>query len=95
MAAHSPAGMPRVMPDQPISNWAAWLRDIARAVNQLIGLADRPALTFATLPADALPGWQAYITDCNTAAWGAVAAGGGTTHALVWWNGTAWHVLGA
>lgn len=95
MAAHSATGMPRVMPDQPQSNWPAWLRDIASAVNSLIGLVDRPALTFATLPTNALPGWQAYITDCNTGAWGAVAAGGGAVHALVWCNGTAWHVLGA
>ena len=95
MAAHSPAGMPSVAPDQPISGWASWLRDIARTVNLLIGISDRPALTFATLPADALPGRQAYITDCNTGTWGAAAAGGGTVHALVWWNGTAWHVLGA
>lgn len=95
MAAHSPSGMPRVMPDQPLGNWPAWLRDIARAVNQLIGFSDRPALTFAMLPADALPGWQAYITDCSTAVWGAAASGGGTIHALLWFNGTSWHVLGA
>jgi hypothetical protein len=94
MAAHSPAGMPPVAPDQPQGNWASWLRDIARSINLLIGMSDRPALTFATLPADALPGRQAYITDCNTGVWGAVAAGGGTTKALLWFNGTNWKVLG-
>jgi len=95
MAAHSPAGMPPVAPDQPVGNWAAWLRDIARTVNLLVTLTDRPALTFATLPVGVTPGTQAYITDCNTGVWGAVAAGGGTIHALLWFNGTAWHVLGA
>jgi hypothetical protein len=95
MSAHSPPSMPRVSPDQPPSNWAAWLRDMAGSINTLINMTDRPPLTFATLPTDVQPGTQAYITDGSGAGWGAAAAGGGTTATLVWFNGTAWKVLGA
>ena len=94
MSAHSPPSMARVAPEQPPSNWPAWLRDIARSVNQLIGLTDRPPLTFATLPSGIAPGTQAYITDGSGTGWGTAAAGGGTTKALLWFNGTTWRVLG-
>lgn len=52
------------------------------------------ALTFATLPTG-VAGHVAYITDCNTATWGATAAGGGANKVLVWFNGTNWTVAGA
>ena len=52
------------------------------------------ALTFATLPA-AVAGDVAYITDSNTATWGATAAAGGANKVLVWYNGTNWTVVGA
>lgn len=52
------------------------------------------ALTFATLPA-AVAGRVCYITDSNTATWGATAAGGGANKVLVWYNGTNWKVFGA
>lgn len=54
------------------------------------------ALTFATLPAaSSWAGADAYITDCNTSTIGATAAGGGSTKARVWSNGTDWKVLAA
>lgn len=51
-------------------------------------------LTFATLPANPAAGTICYITDCNSNAWGGIAAGGGTDPVLVWFNGVAWTVLG-
>lgn len=94
MSAHAPASITRVAPDQPQSNWASWLRDIARLLNLVTYLVDRPPLTFATLPTDATAGTQAYITDGSVTGWGAAAAGGGTTAMLVWYNGATWKVLG-
>jgi hypothetical protein len=94
MSAHSPPSMARVAPEQPPSNWPAWLRDIARSVNQLIGMTDRPPYTFATLPVDVTPGTMAYNTDGSVAGWGVNAAGGGTTRQLLWFNGLTWRVLG-
>jgi hypothetical protein len=94
MSAHSPPSMSRVAPEQPPSNWAGWLRDIARSVNQLIGLTDRPPYTFATLPVDVTPGTMAYITDGSIVGWGSNAAGGGATKQLLWFNGLTWRVLG-
>lgn len=51
------------------------------------------ALTFATLPTG-VAGQVAYITDSNTATWGATVAGGGANKVLVWFNGTNWTVAG-
>jgi hypothetical protein len=51
------------------------------------------ALTFATLPTG-VAGAVAYITDSNTAVWGATAASGGANKVLVWYNGTNWTVAG-
>jgi hypothetical protein len=53
------------------------------------------SFTFATLPAAPAAGFHAYITDgAASLAWGANAAGGGTTKYFVWYNGTAWTVIG-
>jgi hypothetical protein len=54
-----------------------------------------PALTYATLPGSPTAGTFAYITDSNTAVWGATAAGGGANAVAVWFNGTNWTVVGA
>ena len=53
-----------------------------------------PALTFATLPSSPLAGMQRYITDSNTATWGATVAAGGANKVMVWYNGTNWTVMG-
>jgi hypothetical protein len=58
------------------------------------GVFKATAKTFATLPTSPVAGMQAYITDCNTATWGATAAGGGSTKVLVWYNGSNWTVIG-
>ncbi len=50
--------------------------------------------TYANLPASPAHGMVAAITDCNTSTWGATAAGGGSTKALVYYNGTNWTVMG-
>jgi hypothetical protein len=58
------------------------------------GVFKATAKTFATLPLSPVAGMMAYITDCNTATWGATAAGGGANDVMVWYNGTNWTVMG-
>lgn len=60
----------------------------------------RSGVTVASLPSSttlAANGW-AYavrvVTDATTPAVGSAPAGGGSAKALVWWNGTAWRVIG-
>jgi hypothetical protein len=56
--------------------------------------AGSPVLT-ANLPATPVIGQMAQVSDGVPAlAWGAALAGTGTTPYLVWWNGTAWTVIG-
>jgi hypothetical protein len=49
--------------------------------------------TFATLPASPTVGIIAYISDSNTAVWGATIAGGGANKVLGFYNGTNWTVF--
>jgi hypothetical protein len=51
-------------------------------------------VAFAGLPAAPAIGDLANINNSNTTTWGANAAGGGTDHVLVRWNGTNWTVVG-
>jgi hypothetical protein len=52
-------------------------------------------VTLAQLPTGAAVGQQATVTDGAPAlAWGAVVTGGGTAKYQVWYNGTAWTVIG-
>ena len=58
-------------------------------------------MLFANLPgqasvlmATALEGMEYNITNCNSVTWGDTATGGGTTHALIRYNGTKWSVVG-
>jgi hypothetical protein len=53
------------------------------------------ALTYAQLPATPLAGMMCYVTDSNTATWGATVASGGANKVLAWYNGTNWTVAGA
>jgi hypothetical protein len=53
------------------------------------------ALTYAQLPATPLAGMMCYVTDSNTATWGATVAAGGANKVLTWYNGTNWTVAGA
>lgn len=48
--------------------------------------------TFATLPTSPADGDVAAISDSNSVVFNATAAGGGTSHMLVHYNGTAWVV---
>lgn len=50
------------------------------------------ALTFATLPTPGTAGNRAFITDCNTTTFNAVAAGGGGNKVPVFDDGAAWRV---
>lgn len=56
------------------------------------GVKHTPVL-FAALPA-AVEGTVASITDGSTNVWGAVVAGGGANHVLIFYNGTNWTVIG-
>jgi hypothetical protein len=51
-------------------------------------------VAFASVPT-AAAGAVTYITDSNTATWGATVAGGGANKVLAWYNGTNWTVIGA
>lgn len=53
------------------------------------------SFTVATLPAFPTIGRLAVITDGTISlAWGATATGGSSTKYLVWYNGSAWTILG-
>lgn len=53
------------------------------------------SFTVSTLPASPTIGRIAVVTDGTAAlAWGATVTGGSTTKYLVWYNGSAWTVLG-
>jgi hypothetical protein len=100
MAAHSSAQqiIPPVPPDQPPGGWPEWLRAIAAALNLTGAWVQTPVLaglTVDTLPQEPAVGTLAMVTDASVATWGGVAAGGGTTPCLLWFNGTDWKVLGA
>lgn len=75
----------------------------ARASRQMASFQNlnfKSGLTVATLPTPAqLTDMGAVyalrvVTDATTPAAGAAPAGGGTAKALVWYNGTAWRVIG-
>ena len=62
-------------------------------LNQGAGTATQ--YTVATLPASPLVGQLAVVTNGAAGlAWGATIINSGTTSYLVWWNGSAWTVLG-
>jgi hypothetical protein len=52
------------------------------------------ALTVATLPGTPAVGMIARVTDATAPVVGMTVAGGGAAAALVWYNGTAWSVIG-
>lgn len=58
-----------------------------------VSLVSLSPLPFAGLPSSP-QGTLAWITDSNTAVWGATAAGGGSNKVLVVFNGSAWTVVG-
>lgn len=51
-------------------------------------------VAFASRPT-AVAGMVIYVTDSNTATWGATVAGGGANKVLAWYNGTNWTVVGS
>jgi hypothetical protein len=51
-------------------------------------------VAFASLPTG-VAGMFEYVTDSNTATWGATIAGGGANKVLAFYNGTNWTVAGA
>lgn len=50
--------------------------------------------TVANLPASPTRGMVRVVTDANGPVVGTVVAGGGSASAMVWYNGTAWRVIG-
>lgn len=49
-------------------------------------------VAFASLPAAPVKGQRAYVTDCNSTTFHAVAAGGGANNIGVEYDGTNWRV---
>jgi hypothetical protein len=52
-------------------------------------------VTYSNRPSTPAAGMVIYVTDSNTATWGATIAGGSTFNVLGWYNGTNWTVSGA
>lgn len=50
--------------------------------------------TFAKLPSAPSAGAVAAISDSDSVTWGATVSGGGTDHALIYYDGTNWTVAG-
>jgi hypothetical protein len=51
-------------------------------------------VTFANLPAAPTLGMIRVVTDATQTVVGSAANGGGSAKVLVWYNGTAWRVMG-
>lgn len=51
-------------------------------------------VTFANLPSPATAGMIRMVTDATQTIVGQVANGGGSAKVLVWYNGTAWRIMG-
>jgi hypothetical protein len=51
-------------------------------------------VTFANLPSPAALGMIRVVTDATQTIVGKAANGGGTAKVLVWYNGTAWRIIG-
>lgn len=51
-------------------------------------------VTFANLPSPATAGMVRMVTDGTETTVGAAADGGGSAKVLVWYNGTAWRIIG-
>lgn len=51
-------------------------------------------VTFASLPSPATLGMIRVVNNATETTVGAVADGGGSAKVLVWYNGTAWRIIG-
>lgn len=80
-----------------VENWrliAQSMGGLADHLRGMVGVQTKP-LAFADLPPNPKSGMIACIRDSTAGpAWGSVAAGGGSTTVLVWYNGTNWMVIG-
>jgi hypothetical protein len=52
------------------------------------------AVAFAALPATPTLGMIRVVSDATETTVGAAANGGGSAKVLVWYNGTAWRIIG-
>jgi hypothetical protein len=82
----------------PPTNNRAWI-EIRRCDNPIMPMAfndlpGQPGSVGAVQFPGAVEGMEYDINDCNTAVWGAVAAGGGANRVKVRYNGTNWTVMG-
>ena len=57
-------------------------------------LAITDPVNFADLPASPRLGYIAVVGDATETTVGAAANGGGAAKVLVWYNGTAWRIIG-
>lgn len=73
------------------------IENTTTGINYLKGVSFLPltGVVFASLPATPVAGMVAYVTDSNTATWGATIAGSSNNKVLAWYNGTNWTVAGA
>lgn len=82
--------------NQSGSGGVSWIMPTKAQTAQFIQCNDKPVWTYANLPTggNVLEGDEFTISDCNTATWGATAAGSGSNHVLVRYNGTNYTVVG-
>jgi hypothetical protein len=65
------------------------------SLRSMLGRLDlNAAVTFANLPAAPTLGMVRVVSDGTETTVGAVANGGGSAKVMVWYNGTAWRIIG-
>ena len=65
------------------------------SLRSMLGRLDlNAAVTFASLPASPTLGMVRVVSDATQTIVGKVANGGGSAKVMVWYNGTAWRIIG-
>ncbi len=72
----------------------SWVFPASADAASFIGCNHAAVYTFANINAAPDEGDSVNVSNSNSATWGATAAGGGSTHAKLRYNGSAWTVVG-
>lgn len=72
----------------------AWAFPASANSGQFVACNVAPVFLISGLPTSPLEGVSYNVSDSNSSTWGAVPAGGGSTHAKVRWNGSSLTVMG-
>ena len=82
--------------EQFVEQWRLFAQAMNALAEHVIGAIgfQHTAVTVSNLPPSPQAGMVACVNDSTVNAWGSVVAGGGTLTVLVFYNGTAWTVVG-